>query len=379
MRVFSSLLILAAAPALAAEWTTEGDTVSVTLEPGTASATSAGLGFAYDFSITYAMDVADVYAGLCFRAHQNNNFAEAEGGDDLGVPGLYGYASCFSPRDGMHLGLSDGTPEQKLAEASRDAETDAEWQEVTVTAEGSAITITLNGEEVISVEDETIIGGEFYWCAVAPEWSDGGTSRFKVVSSEIKDRTGNWRALFNGENFDGWKQWGNEKWDIEDGTIIGRSGPDKSEGYLATTDTWTDFRVRGTFKMLGEGNFGLFYHSTIEMGDRDGKPYPYISGVQGEVEPGYPSSTGWLYESYKRGWLIKPPKDTLAAYVLQPEGWNEIEIRSEEGHVTTWVNGVRAVDFDDSDPQLFEGSFALQLHAGGVDGIAWKELYVLDE
>jgi hypothetical protein len=40
------------------------------------------------------------------------------------------------------------------------------------------------------------------------------------------------------------------------------------------------------------------------------------------------------------------------------------------------VNGVRALKFDDPKPNLTEGSFALQLHTGGVDGIAWKDLYV---
>ena len=62
--------------------------------------------------------------------------------------------------------------------------------------------------------------------------------------------------------------------------IDGHSGPKKSEGYLGTVETFKDFRVRGTFKMLGSGNYGLFYHSSITLKD-DG--YPVISGLQGEV------------------------------------------------------------------------------------------------
>ena len=57
--------------------------------------------------------------------------------------------------------------------------------------------------------------------------------------------------------------------------------------------------------------------------------------------------------------------------------WNEIEIRTQGNHVTTWVNGIRVLDLEDSGQKLFEGSFALQLHTGGADGIGWKDLFLL--
>ncbi|HOQ89366.1 MAG TPA: DUF1080 domain-containing protein, partial [Candidatus Hydrogenedentes bacterium] len=79
-----------------------------------------------------------------------------------------------------------------------------------------------------------------------------------------------------------------------------------------------------------------------------------------------------------RGWLEKPDMNRLAAWALRPGAWNEIEIRSQGNRVTTWVNGVRAVDITDQGQQLFEGSFALQLHTGGSAGIMWKDLYVLN-
>ena len=160
---------------------------------------------------------------------------------------------------------------------------------------------------------------------------------------------------------------------MEDGVIIGSSGPKKSEGYLATKETWKDFRVRASYKTLGEGNYGLFYHSTIKLRE-DG--YPLIAGVQAEVEPGYPSKTGGVYESYQRGWLVEPDIDTVAAVAVRPGEWNELEVCSQGKHVTTWVNGVRQVDLEDEDQRLTEGSFALQLHSGGADGIAWKDIYV---
>jgi hypothetical protein len=58
--------------------------------------------------------------------------------------------------------------------------------------------------------------------------------------------------------------------------------------------------------------------------------------------------------------------------------WNEIEIRSQGNHITTWVNGMRVIDWLDPSPQLFSGSFALQLHTGAGAGIDWKDLYVTE-
>ena len=160
----------------------------------------------------------------------------------------------------------------------------------------------------------------------------------------------------------------------KDGIIECRRGPKESEGYLATEHKFGDFRVRGQFHMLGDGNYGLFYHSTITLREKDG--YPVIAGLQGEVEPSFPGSTGWVYESYRRGWLIQPDKTVPAAVLLRVGDWNEIEIRSQGNHITTWVNGMRALELTDATPQLFSGSFALQLHTGEGAGIDWKNLYV---
>ena len=336
------------------------------------------LGIHDDFEAVIEIKTEGQVAGLLFHAHRNEAFEPTPCGEWL-VPGLYGQAIVMNADGMLQFNTVDGASKVESTFANELPADDDDWVRLSITARGPEITVTIDSVKLTYANPgEHFLRGALYWVAGAVEGASGGTAEIRLIEFNSLEREGEWRPLFNGTNFDGWKQWGNEQWDIEEGVIIGRSGPDKSEGYLATEEVWRDFRVRGTFKMLGAGNFGLFYHATIEMGEKDGKPYPYISGVQGEVEPDYPSSTGWLYESYKRGWLVQPPKNTLAAYVLEPEGWNDLEIRAQDGVITTWVNGVRAIHFDDSDPQLFEGSFALQLHAGGVDGIAWKDLYVLD-
>lgn len=249
------------------------------------------------------------------------------------------------------------------------------WNRMTITTGNGVTSVTVNDVPASKLFDENYIDGDIY-LQVAAGAGSAAEVQYKDISVKATPARDPWRPLFDGKSLDGWKEWGSEEWTVSDGAIHGRRGPKESEGYLATVETFEDFHVRGAFKMLGEGNYGLFFHSTITLRD-DG--YPVIAGVQGEVEPNYPGTTGGLYESYQRGWIARPEPNSLAAYALKPGEWNTIEIRSRGNQVTTWVNGLRTVDFTDPEPRLFRGSFALQLHTGAGAGIDWKDLYVLDK
>ena len=251
-----------------------------------------------------------------------------------------------------------------------------DWNAMRICARGDVIEVYLRDVLACRLTDEAFIGG-FIALLINPFETEDPFHEIQYRNLLVKDygREGNWEALFDGATLNGWKKWGEEDWKVEEGVIWGRSGPKKSEGYLATEKIYKDFRVRGSFNVTGDGNYGLFYHSTITLRPEDG--YPVIAGLQGEVEPGYPGSTGWVYESYQRGWLVEPDHNTMPATALRVGAWNEIEIRTKGNHVTTWVNGIRVLDLEDGGQKLFEGSFALQLHTGGADGIGWKDLYLL--
>jgi len=298
----------------------------------------------------------------------------------------YGYQINVETRERQGSGrLIDENGRGMLADTPMEAAKtlkQRDWNRVRVVARGPAIEIYLHDVLASRTEDEAYLKGYLLLEVRADEVAPPVTEvQYRNIRIRDYGREGKWRPLFDGKTLAGWKEWGSEQWTVEDGAIVGRSGPKKSEGYLATLEQWKDFRVRGAFKMLGEGNFGLFYHAAITLKE-DG--YPVIAGVQGEVEPGYPSKTGWLYESYQRGWFVPPDPKTAGALALRPGEWNDLEIRSisnpadKSQHIATWVNGVRTLDYLDREPRLLEGSFALQLHTGGVDGIAWKDLAVLE-
>ena len=181
-----------------------------------------------------------------------------------------------------------------------------------------------------------------------------------------------WIPLFNGKDLTGWKNNGEERWVVEDGTILGESTHSKY-GYLTTKKTYRDFNLRLRFKGEKGGNSGVFVHARI-IGI-DPAHGPDIEGMQVEVDPNVGNHTGGLYESGGRGWVVQPTAEGERA--LKPMGqWNDLEISVRGNHIVTHLNGVRIVDYTDSAPKFTEGVIALQIHTGGGVRVRWKDIYV---
>ena len=172
-------------------------------------------------------------------------------------------------------------------------------------------------------------------------------------------------SLFNGKDLSGWEIYGTEKWYVEDGLLICESGPDAEYGYLATNNTYKDFELTLEFKQHADGNSGVFFRSSIE-GTK-------ITGWQAEVAPpGH--NTGGIYESYGRGWLIKPDPEKDKA--LKMGEWNTMKIKAVGDKVTTWLNGQMMVEIEDAKIGEAEGSIALQIHSGGGIKVLWRNINI---
>ena len=170
-------------------------------------------------------------------------------------------------------------------------------------------------------------------------------------------------ALFNGENLDGWTIYGTEKWYVEEGLLVCESGPDAQYGYLGTNEQYKNFELTLEFKQEANGNSGVFIRSTVE-GTK-------VSGWQVEVAPPG-NATGGVYESYGRGWLIKPDPEKDKA--LKMGAWNEMKIRVDGARVTSWLNGTEMISLTDEIIGAGEGSIALQIHDGGGIKVKWRNL-----
>ncbi len=173
------------------------------------------------------------------------------------------------------------------------------------------------------------------------------------------------KLLFNGKDLDGWKIYGTEKWYVQDGELVCESGPNKEYGYLATNQNYKNFILELDFFQESDGNSGVFFRSSIE-GTK-------ISGWQVEVAPPGLHSGG-IYESYGRGWLIKPNKKYDD--IVKMMSWNKMKIKVLNENITTWINGKKMIQISDSKIGEANGSIALQIHDGGGIKVRWRNIRV---
>lgn len=186
-----------------------------------------------------------------------------------------------------------------------------------------------------------------------------------IATDSMKSSDQTFQTLFNGVDLSGWEIYGTEKWFVEDKLLICESGPDKGYGYLGTTESFTNFEVKLEFKQEANGNSGVFIRSSI-----DGTK---VSGWQAEVAPpGH--NTGGIYESYGRGWLIKP--DPALDKHLKMGEWNDMTIRANGDTVTTFLNGVQMVQIVDDKIGQAKGQIALQIHDGGGIKVNWRNIRI---
>lgn len=194
-----------------------------------------------------------------------------------------------------------------------------------------------------------------------------GYKYFLLLGVLLQIGCGPKKNLFNGDDLEGWKIFGTEKWYVEDNLLVGESGPDEEYGYLATENNYKNFVLQLEFLQEADGNSGVFFRSKIE-GTK-------ITGWQVEVAPpGH--NTGGIYESYGRGWLIKP--DPSKEDVLKFGEWNKLKISVQGDKVSTWLNGVQMVELSDEKIAEATGKIALQIHAGGGIKVYWRNIVLTE-
>ena len=171
--------------------------------------------------------------------------------------------------------------------------------------------------------------------------------------------------LFNGNDLNGWIVYGTEKWYVEDGILVCESGPDAQYGYLGTEDYYKNFVLNLEFMQEANGNSGVFFRSTVE-GIK-------VSGWQVEVAP--PGLyTGGIYESYGRGWLIKPSFGKDSSLIMGD--WNKLTVKVEDSNVTTWLNGKKMISYSDKKIGDANGRIALQIHDCGGIKVKWRNIKI---
>ena len=186
-----------------------------------------------------------------------------------------------------------------------------------------------------------------------------------VAAAQDKDK---WTPLFDGKTLAGWHKVGDGQWTVEDGTIVGRANNEKLYGLLFSDKTFGDCTVRFKFKCLS-GDSGFYIRTIFKEPDQ-------AHGLQVQVGR-VKSGVGGIYESYGRAWIVKPSDDLEKSYTHDDQ-WNDMVIDAHGGHVTVTVNGIKSAEIT-GDKGRPEGHFALQMHAGCVMHVLFKDIEIRRE
>lgn len=190
---------------------------------------------------------------------------------------------------------------------------------------------------------------------------------FALMVSGLSGYAQGYQQLFNGKDLTGWIIHGTEKWYVENGELVGESGPDQGFGYLATDRNYKDFIMDMYFKMDAGGNSGVFIRSAIEG--------VIIEGWQIEIDG--KRRTGDVFESYGRGWLTnKGGPSKLSEEMFKTDDWNYLRLYVQGDKVSTWLNGRNIANAVDAAIGAANGFVALQIHHGGGVKVRWKNIRI---
>ena len=183
--------------------------------------------------------------------------------------------------------------------------------------------------------------------------------------------------LFNGKSLAGWE--GDLKWwSVQDGAITGGSTTTKipQNQFLATTRSFQNFELRLKIKLTGDPKIG-FINSGVQLRSLRVPQSTEMSGYQVDAGDGW---WGKLYDESRRNKVIATSAQLAAvAAAVRPGDWNEYRIRVEGPRLRSWLNGVAALDYTETDPTIaFDGHIGLQIHSGGPALAQFKEI-VIDE
>lgn len=198
---------------------------------------------------------------------------------------------------------------------------------------------------------------------------------FATMSMQCVCAKNGWVELFNGKNFDGWKQIaGTAKYTIKDGAIVGTTKLGSPNSFLATQKDYGDFILEFEFKVSDKLNSGVQFRSHTS-------PEGRVYGYQFEIDP---SARGWsagIYDEARNGWMYTMESNHACKKAFKANEWNKARVEAIGDNIRTWLNGVPAsnliINYDQS------GFIALQVHSiqnAAQEGltVCWRDIKITE-
>ena len=179
--------------------------------------------------------------------------------------------------------------------------------------------------------------------------------------------------LFDGRTLAGWE--GDAKWwRVQDGALTGGSTTEKipKNFFLATTRSFQNFDLRLKLKLTGDPATGLI-NSGVQIRSLRVPANTEMSGYQVDAGDKW---WGKLYDESRRNKVIADSPDSAAVTAsIRPGDWNDYRILAEGPRLRSWINGVPALDYTETDPTVaLDGKLALQIHSGGIALVQVKDV-----
>jgi len=314
-----------------------------------------------DFQLRFEVKIVGPGAFFCFRDHppiHTGNLAYPVT-KAKGYAILLGYAlkkeelAQLAPGSLLSLG---GSPVpfgliERLAIARQDHWKKAEWNAIEVTAQGSSISILVNGQSVVTFVDleARFRRGKFSFTPTGGcnlmvqkiQIKELATMKIDPIkSASLLPPEKTFVPLFNGTDMTGWKVHSQapDSWKVEAG-LLTANGP-KSFLYSERSD-YRNFHLRVEARINQGGNSGVFFRSTFQKEDPDGYQVELMrtdknpAGI-GSLLIGIGSLPG----------ISDPIVKVQGGRIHEDEGWILLEIISNDNHITTKVNGKTVVDHE---------------------------------
>lgn len=239
---------------------------------------------------------------------------------------------------------------------------DNEWNHYRVEAIGDSIKTWINGVACANLTDSGDLTGFVGLQVHAYKGDKPAQVRWRNLRIQDLGRH-EWKPLWDGKTFSGWKPQGGGHFGIEDGAIHAHSvDGDEKVGMLVSELSLTDFTVRLKFKME-RGNSGFFVRT-------DPKTLAAY-----EVEIDEKKGTGGFWETGPGGrkWVTGPEDNGT----VKPGEWNELTA-SLHGHRAVFhVNGATTLYLPNDTQGRTGGVLALQTHGARRTSVWFKDIELL--
>ncbi len=179
--------------------------------------------------------------------------------------------------------------------------------------------------------------------------------------------------LFDGETLEGW-DFTKGVWRVEDGAVTAGSYEKKfpRNEFICTKRVYANFELELKIKCSGAPKTGLINSGIQIRSSRKGKR---VTGYQIDCGAGW---FGKIYDEHRRGLIFSKPLDAHALEkAVDTFGWNEYRILAEGPRIQVWINGVKASDYTETNPNIpLDGVIAPQIHSGGKVVVQFKDIRI---